>query len=160
MVCAHHLSSMCRASKSAQNQLSKCMAIEFARRKQNIAVMMLHPGTVDTDLSQPFQKVRAGISNPNHSFLVIEERRLFLCMTLHTCEHALRCADSACAVYAKAPCTCSQERGALHSVPVRVRHLSNDRGQRLQWALISCVTTRVCTRRTSSQRSFSPRSER
>lgn len=48
---------MCRASKSAQNQLSKCMAIEFARRKQNIAVVMLHPGTVDTDLSQPFQKV-------------------------------------------------------------------------------------------------------
>lgn len=35
------------------------MAIEFARRKQNIAVVMLHPGTVDTDLSQPFQKVSA-----------------------------------------------------------------------------------------------------
>ena len=34
------------------------MAIEFARRKQNIAVVMLHPGTVDTDLSEPFQKVR------------------------------------------------------------------------------------------------------
>ncbi|CAL5223686.1 g6237 [Coccomyxa viridis] len=45
-----------RASKTAQNQLSKCMAIEFARRKQNIAVVMLHPGTVDTDLSEPFQK--------------------------------------------------------------------------------------------------------
>ncbi|BDA48718.1 probable c-factor [Coccomyxa sp. Obi] len=45
-----------RASKSAQNQLSKCMSIEFARRKQNIAVVMLHPGTVDTDLSMPFQK--------------------------------------------------------------------------------------------------------
>ena len=49
---------LCRASKTAQNQLSKCMAIEFARRKQNIAVVMLHPGTVDTDLSEPFQKVR------------------------------------------------------------------------------------------------------
>ncbi|CAL8463417.1 g2951 [Coccomyxa elongata] len=45
-----------RASKSAQNQLSKCMSIEFERRKQNIAVVMLHPGTVDTDLSMPFQK--------------------------------------------------------------------------------------------------------
>ena len=33
------------------------MSIEFARRKQNIAVVMLHPGTVDTDLSMPFQKV-------------------------------------------------------------------------------------------------------
>ncbi|EIE27560.1 NAD(P)-binding protein [Coccomyxa subellipsoidea C-169] len=45
-----------RASKSAQNQLSKCMSVEFARRKQNVAVVMLHPGTVDTDLSMPFQK--------------------------------------------------------------------------------------------------------
>ena len=48
---------MARASKSAQNQLSKCMAVEFARRKQAIAVVSLHPGTVDTDLSLPFQKV-------------------------------------------------------------------------------------------------------
>ena len=55
--CALHF----RASKSAQNQLSKCMAIEFARRKQNIAVVMLHPGTVDTDLSQPFQKVQTAL---------------------------------------------------------------------------------------------------
>ena len=54
----------CRASKSAQNQLSKCMAIEFARRKQNIAVLMLHPGTVDTDLSQPFQKVHTCFELP------------------------------------------------------------------------------------------------
>ena len=46
-----------RASKSAQNQLSKCMSLEFARRRQLISVIMLHPGTVDTDLSQPFQKV-------------------------------------------------------------------------------------------------------
>lgn len=55
---------MCRASKSAQNQLSKCMAIEFARRKQNIAVVMLHPGTVDTDLSEPFQKVHTCFPPP------------------------------------------------------------------------------------------------
>jgi len=53
------------------------MAIEFARRKQNIAVMMLHPGTVDTDLSQPFQKVRAGILTSNYFFFLIEERHLF-----------------------------------------------------------------------------------
>ncbi|KAK9839402.1 hypothetical protein WJX81_000014 [Elliptochloris bilobata] len=45
-----------RASKSAQNQLSKCMSLEFARRRQQICVVMLHPGTCDTDLSQPFQK--------------------------------------------------------------------------------------------------------
>ena len=47
-----------RASKTALNQLTKCMSVEFARRKQNIATLLLHPGTVDTDLSKPFQKVR------------------------------------------------------------------------------------------------------
>ena len=46
-----------RASKTALNQLNKCMSIEFARKKQNIACIVLHPGTVDTDLSKPFQKV-------------------------------------------------------------------------------------------------------
>lgn len=46
-----------RASKSALNQLNKCMSIEFARKKQNITCILLHPGTVDTDLSKPFQKV-------------------------------------------------------------------------------------------------------
>lgn len=43
------------------------MAIEFARRKQNIAVVMLHPGTVDTDLSEPFQKVTVRASAALHS---------------------------------------------------------------------------------------------
>ena len=46
-----------RASKTALNQLTKCMSVEFARRKQHIATLLLHPGTVDTDLSKPFQKV-------------------------------------------------------------------------------------------------------
>ena len=32
-------------------------ALEFERRKQNVAAILLHPGTVDTDLSKPFQKV-------------------------------------------------------------------------------------------------------
>lgn len=31
-------------------------ALEFERRKQKVAAILLHPGTVDTDLSQPFQK--------------------------------------------------------------------------------------------------------
>lgn len=30
--------------------------MEFARRKDPIICILLHPGTVDTDLSQPFQK--------------------------------------------------------------------------------------------------------
>lgn len=50
-----------RASKTALNQLNKCMSIEFARKKQNIACILLHPGTVDTDLSKPFQKVTSSI---------------------------------------------------------------------------------------------------
>jgi NAD(P)-dependent dehydrogenase (short-subunit alcohol dehydrogenase family) len=32
------------------------MSLEFARRKQKIACVLLHPGTCDTDLSAPFQK--------------------------------------------------------------------------------------------------------
>ena len=47
-----------RASKTALNQLTKTMAIECTRRKMNVSCIMLHPGTVDTDLSAPFQKVR------------------------------------------------------------------------------------------------------
>ena len=46
-----------RASKTALNQLTKTMAIECTRRKTNVSCIMLHPGTVDTDLSAPFQKV-------------------------------------------------------------------------------------------------------
>ncbi len=45
-----------RASKAALNQVVRTIAIELARtRKQTIAVA-LHPGTVDTRLSQPFQR--------------------------------------------------------------------------------------------------------
>lgn len=44
-----------RASKAAQNQLLRTMAIELARHNENACVSMLHPGTVDTALSQPFQ---------------------------------------------------------------------------------------------------------
>ena len=45
-----------RASKSACNQLTKCAALEFERRQQKVAAILLHPGTCDTDLSKPFQK--------------------------------------------------------------------------------------------------------
>ncbi|KAL3654611.1 hypothetical protein CASFOL_001596 [Castilleja foliolosa] len=44
-----------RASKTALNQLTKTASIEFARKKDPIACILLHPGTVDTDLSRPFQ---------------------------------------------------------------------------------------------------------
>lgn len=45
-----------RASKAALNMLLKCMAIEQARTNKHSIVVGLHPGTVDTPLSQPFQR--------------------------------------------------------------------------------------------------------
>lgn len=45
-----------RASKTALNQLTRNAAIEFARKKHPIIAMCVHPGTVDTKLSEPFKK--------------------------------------------------------------------------------------------------------
>ncbi|MCP5396431.1 MAG: SDR family NAD(P)-dependent oxidoreductase [Sphingomonadaceae bacterium] len=44
-----------RASKAALNMLLKNFAIEMARRNEHFIVAGLHPGTVDTALSEPFQ---------------------------------------------------------------------------------------------------------
>ncbi len=44
-----------RASKAAQNQLMRTLSIEMARYNPNSCVATLHPGTVDTALSKPFQ---------------------------------------------------------------------------------------------------------
>lgn len=44
-----------RASKAALNMLLKNFAIELGRNHKEAVVLGLHPGTVDTDLSQPFQ---------------------------------------------------------------------------------------------------------
>ncbi len=44
-----------RASKAAQNQLMRTLSIEMARYNPNACVATLHPGTVDTALSKPFQ---------------------------------------------------------------------------------------------------------
>lgn len=44
-----------RSSKTALNQLTKNISLEFERRKDPIICLLLHPGTVDTDLSKPFQ---------------------------------------------------------------------------------------------------------
>ena len=50
-----------RASKAAQNMITKTLSIELARRSPNTICVGLHPGTVDTRLSKPFQaNVRAG----------------------------------------------------------------------------------------------------
>ncbi|RJY08598.1 SDR family NAD(P)-dependent oxidoreductase [Aurantiacibacter aquimixticola] len=45
-----------RASKAALNMLIRNFAIEMARTHKRASVVGLHPGTVDTTLSQPFQK--------------------------------------------------------------------------------------------------------
>jgi len=44
-----------RASKAALNQLMRTLSVELARANPNACVATLHPGTVDTDLSKPFQ---------------------------------------------------------------------------------------------------------
>ena len=43
-----------RAAKSALNMLMKCAAIEVARTKPHSVFVSLHPGTVETPLSDPF----------------------------------------------------------------------------------------------------------
>merc|ERR1712232_171897 len=45
-----------RASKAAQNALLKCVAMEMKFSPKNPIILLLHPGTVDTDLSVPFQR--------------------------------------------------------------------------------------------------------
>lgn len=44
-----------RAAKAAQNMIVKNAAIETARRDRKKIIVGLHPGTVDTPLSAPFQ---------------------------------------------------------------------------------------------------------
>ncbi len=53
-----------RASKAALNQLIRTIAIEQARRNPENIVIGLHPGTVDTGLSKPFQRGVATLFTP------------------------------------------------------------------------------------------------
>lgn len=45
-----------RASKAALNMLMRTVAIEYSRKSPKTIVVLLHPGTTDTRLSQPFQR--------------------------------------------------------------------------------------------------------
>ena len=57
-----------RASKAALNMLVKTLAIELARRNGEAVCVSLHPGTVDTALSAPFQSSRRdGLFTPDES---------------------------------------------------------------------------------------------
>jgi len=68
-----------RASKAALNMIVRNLAIEERRRNSRAIVVALHPGTVDTALSRPFQaNVRPGqLFDPERAALqlldVIEE---------------------------------------------------------------------------------------
>lgn len=45
-----------RASKAALNMLMKTASIEYARKSPNTIIALLHPGTTETRLSQPFRR--------------------------------------------------------------------------------------------------------
>ncbi|RUO23896.1 short-chain dehydrogenase [Aliidiomarina minuta] len=45
-----------RASKAALNMLFKTAAIEFKRTHKQLSLAVIHPGTTDSDLSEPFQQ--------------------------------------------------------------------------------------------------------
>ncbi len=45
-----------RASKAALNMLMKTAAVEYGRRAKQTSLICYHPGTVDSALSEPFQR--------------------------------------------------------------------------------------------------------
>ncbi|MCS6986251.1 MAG: SDR family oxidoreductase [Sphingomonadaceae bacterium] len=45
-----------RMSKAAANQLVRTLSVELARKRPEACVVALHPGTVDTPMSRPFQR--------------------------------------------------------------------------------------------------------
>lgn len=53
-----------RASKAALNQLVRTASVELARRNREAICLALHPGTVDTSLSQPFAKTGLQVRPP------------------------------------------------------------------------------------------------
>ena len=54
-----------RASKAALNQLVRTAAIELGRRRPNAICVALHPGTVDTGLTSPFNKTGLEVQSPD-----------------------------------------------------------------------------------------------
>lgn len=61
-----------RAAKAALNMFLKTTSIEIARRYKHAAVIGLHPGTVDTKLSKPFQ------ANVGHDIFTPEQSAQYL----------------------------------------------------------------------------------
>ena len=53
-----------RASKAALNQIVKTASIELARRNKQTLCLALHPGTIATQLSDPFSKSGLNVRSP------------------------------------------------------------------------------------------------
>jgi NAD(P)-dependent dehydrogenase (short-subunit alcohol dehydrogenase family) len=65
-----------RASKAALNMLIKTASIELARTKPNVALVAMHPGTVNSRLSKPFKGEQIGrppLDAVTDMFTVIEK---------------------------------------------------------------------------------------
>lgn len=56
-----------RASKAALNQIIRTASIELARKRKEALIIGLHPGTVATELSEPFQNNRYERFSPEQS---------------------------------------------------------------------------------------------
>lgn len=56
-----------RASKAALNMFTRNLSVELKRRHSGIICIALHPGTVDTELSRPFQR-----NVPEHKLFSVE----------------------------------------------------------------------------------------
>ncbi len=56
-----------RASKAALNQIIKTASIEMKVKNKKAIFVSLHPGTVKSNLSKPFQKINLKIQNPEES---------------------------------------------------------------------------------------------
>ena len=53
-----------RASKAALNQFVRCLAVELKRKNKQSICVALHPGTVDTRLTKPFQRAAKVLFTP------------------------------------------------------------------------------------------------
>ena len=61
-----------RTSKAALNMLVKNLSIELGRNNKGLVVIGLHPGTVDSPLTQPFQKNLEGSKIFSADFSVLK----------------------------------------------------------------------------------------
>jgi NAD(P)-dependent dehydrogenase (short-subunit alcohol dehydrogenase family) len=75
-----------RMTKAMLNMATKCFAIELARTHPNSKVILFHPGTNDTPLSQPFQKNVP--SDKLLDLLFTAQRIINMLSTVHDNNHA------------------------------------------------------------------------